>query len=185
MAGGDIRKGAIIEIDGRLLQIIDYQHIKMKRTAILRMKLRNIRDGHITEQTFQASTKFNRVRLEDRPMQYLYKDDDLYYFMDEETFEQMPLNREQLGDAVKYLKENVSIKMLNYKEETISVEMPITVELEVSETDPGFKGDTASAGNKPAKLETGITVQVPLFINQGDVLKIDTRSGQYLERASQ
>ena len=185
MAGDDIRKGAIIETDDKLLQIIDCQHIKMKRTALLKMKLRNVRDGHITEQSFQANTKFNRIRLEDRPMQYLYKDGDIYHFMDEENFEQMPLNKKQLGEAAQYLKENTSIKVLSYKDEVISIEIPITVELEVTETEPGFKGDTASAGNKTAKLETGLIVQVPLFINQGDILKIDTRNGQYLERASQ
>lgn len=184
MAGDDIKKGAIIEVDGKLLYIIEIQHIKMKRTALLRMKLRNVRDGHTTEQTFQSNTKFSRVRLEDRPMQYLYKDGDLYYFMDEETFEQMPLTQEQLGDAVKYTKENESIKVLNYKSEVISVEIPVTVELAVTETEPGFKGDTANAGNKPATMETGIIVQVPLFINEGDVLKIDTRNGEYLERVN-
>ena len=182
---GELRKGIIIELDGELKQIIDFQHIKMGRgSAQVRLKLRDIRGGHTTERSFQATEKFVRVRLDFRRMQYLYSDGDLYYFMDEENFEQMPLNQEQLGDAVNYLKEGMSLEVSSYKGELVGVEMPITVELEVVETGPGFKGDTATAGTKPAKLETGISIQVPMFINEGDVLKIDTRSGSYLERVS-
>ncbi len=184
ISGGELRKGITIELEGKLYQVIDYQHIKMKRTALARVKLRDIRDGHTIEQTFQTSEKFNRARLDYRRMQYLYNDGSLYYFMDEENFEQMPLSAEQLGDVTSYLKEGMSLEVSSYKGEVIGVEMPITVELQVTETDPGFKGDTATAGNKPAKLETGITIQVPLFINSGDIIKVDTRTGTYLERAS-
>ena len=186
MAGSDdIRKGAIIELDGKLLQIIEYQHIKMKRTALLRIKLRDVRDGHTTEKTFQSNEKFNRVRLDARKMQYLYNDDDMYHFMDEETFEQLPIKKSKLAEAANYLKEGMSLEVSSHNNEIIAVEMPITVELKVKQTDPGFKGDTATGGNKPAVLETGITIQVPLFINEEDTVKVDTRSGEYLERISQ
>ena len=184
ISGGELRKGITVELEGKVYQVIDYQHVKMKRTALARVKLRDIQAGHTTERTFQSDDKFTRARLDYRRMQYLYNDGDLYYFMDEESFEQMPLNASQLGDTISYLKEGVSLEVSSYKGELVGVELPITVELSVTETDPGFKGDTATAGNKPAKLETGITIQVPLFINKGDVIKIDTRSGTYLERVS-
>ncbi|MEE8194078.1 MAG: elongation factor P [Dehalococcoidales bacterium] len=180
----ELRKGIIIELNDRLYQVIDYQHIKMKRTALARLKLRDIVGGHTIEQTFQSSEKFVRARLDYRAMQYLYNDGDLYYFMDEENFEQMPLSASHLGEAVNYLKEGMSLEVSSYKGEVIGVELPITVELEVADTEPGFKGNTATAGTKPAKLETGITIQVPLFVNKGDVIKVDTRNGNYLERAS-
>ncbi|HEY79227.1 MAG TPA: elongation factor P [Dehalococcoidia bacterium] len=185
IGSGDLRKGITIELDGTLYQVLDYQHIKIGRgSAQLRLKLREVRGGHTIERTFQAGEKFVRARLDYRNMQYLYNDGDLYYFMDEENFEQFPLNLDQLGDAINYLKEGMSLQISSYKGELIGVELPITVELEVVATDPGFKGDTASAGSKPAKLETGITVQVPLFVNVGDVIKVDTRSASYLERVS-
>jgi elongation factor P len=185
IGSGDLRKGITVELDGTLYQVLDYQHIKIGRgSAQLRLKLREVRGGHTIERTFQAGEKFVRARLDYRNMQYLYNDGDLYYFMDEDNFEQFPLNLDQLGDAVNYLKEGMSLQISSYKGELIGVELPITVELEVVATDPGFKGDTASAGNKPAKLETGITVQVPLFVNVGDVIKVDTRSASYLERVS-
>ena len=182
IGSGELRKGITIEHDGKLYQVIDYQHIKMKRTALARLKLRDIRDGHTIEQTFQSSEKFIRARLDYRSMQYLYNDGNLYYFMDEENFEQIPLSASQLGDALNYLKEGMSVQVSSYKGELVGVELPIAVELEVVDTEPGFKGDTATAGNKPAKLETGITIQVPLFINTGDIIKVDTRNGSYLER---
>jgi elongation factor P len=156
----------------------------MKRTALTRLKLRNIRDGHTTEQTFQTTEKFIRARFDFRTMQYLYNEGDLYYFMDEENFEQIPLSASQLGDTLNYIKEGMSVQVSSYKGELVGVEIPITVELQVAETEPGFKGDTATGGTKQAKLETGITVQVPLFVNEGDVIKVDTRTGVYLERAS-
>ena len=183
ISSGDLRKGITIELDGKLYQVIDYQHIKMKRTALNRLKLRNIRDGHTIEQTFQSSEKFIRARLEFRKMQYLYNDGDLYYLMDEENFEQMPLSKIQLGSALDYLVEGMSVEVSSYKGDLVGVELPITVELTVTETDPGFKGDTATSGSKLAKLETGISIQVPLFINEGEKIKVDTRTGEYLERS--
>jgi elongation factor P len=182
---GELKKGITIELDDKLYQVLDYQHIKMGRgSAQVRLKLRDIRSGHTIERSFQASEKFSRARLDSRTMQYLYNDGNAYYFMDQETFEQIPLDSSQLGDALNYLKEGMSLDVSSYKGEVVGVELPITVELEVTETGPGFKGDTATAGNKPAKLETGLTIQVPMFINTGDIIKVDTRTGTYLERAS-
>lgn len=183
ISGSELRKGVIIELEGKLYQVIDYHHVKMKRTALARVKLRDLEAGHTIEQSFQSDAKFTRARLEVRPMQYLYNDGDLYYLMDEETFEQTPINVEQLGDSVNYLKEGMTLQVASYKDKLVDVELPITVELEVTETAPGFKGDTVTAGTKPATVETGITVQVPMFINAGDVIKVDTRDGSYIERA--
>jgi elongation factor P len=179
----ELRKGVIIELDDKLYQVVDYQHVKMKRTALAKVKLRDINAGHTIERSFQSDERLVRARLDSRQMQYLYNDGDLYYFMDQESFEQIPLNSGQLGDALSYLKEGNSVEVSSYKDEIVSIALPITVELEVTETEPGFKGDTATAGTKPAKLETGLTVQVPLFINEGDVIKVDTRTGTYLERS--
>ena len=184
ISGSELRKGITIEVDGKLFQVTDYQHVKMKRTALARVKLRDIRDGHTIERTFQSGEKFIRAQLDFRSMQYLYNDGDLYYFMDEESFEQMPISAGQLGDAVKYLKEGMSLRISSYKDELVEVEMPITVDLKVTDTGPDFKGDTATSSGKPATLETGITIQVPLFVNEGDIIKVDTRSGSYLERVS-
>lgn len=183
ISGSELKKGIIIELDGKLYQIAEHQHIKMKRTALAKLKLRDLRDGHTIEQTFQADEKFTKARLEFRNMQYIYRDGDLYYLMDELNFEQIPLNAVQLGDALNYLKEGISLQVSSYKGELIGIELPITLELKVIDTEPGFKGDTATGGTKPAKLETGIIIQVPLFINQGDTIKVDTRNGNYLERA--
>ena len=184
ISSGELRKGITIELEGKLYQVIDYQHVKMKRTALARLKLRDIRAGHTIERTFPSDEKFPRARLDFRNMQYLYNDGDLYYFMDEESFEQMPLNTSQLGDATNYLKEGMSLQVSSYKDELVGVELPITVNLKVADTGPGFKGDTATAGTKPATLETGLAIQVPMFINTGDIIKVDTRDGSYLERAS-
>jgi elongation factor P len=182
---GELKKGIIIELEGKLYQVLDYQHIKMGRgSAQVRLRLRDVRSAHTIERSFQASERFARVRLEYRTMQYLYNDGGLYYFMDNENFEQIPLTASQLGDALKYLKEGMSLEVLNHEGELVGVEIPIAVELRVAETGPGFKGDTATAGNKPAKLETGITIQVPIFVNNGDIVKVDTRTGEYLERVS-
>jgi elongation factor P len=172
---GELRKGITIELDDKLYQVVDYQHIKVGRgSAQVRLKLRDIRSGHNIDRSFQASEKFARARLESRTMQYLYNDGDAYYFMDQETFEQMPIDANQLGDTLNYLKEGATLEVTSYKGELVGV----------AETGPGFKGDTATAGNKPAKLETGITIQVPMFISNGDVIKVDTRTGVYLERVS-
>jgi len=184
ISGSELRKGIIIELEGKLYQVIEYQHIKMKRTALAKVKLRDIQAGHTLERSFQSGERFTRARLDYRSSQYLYNDENLYYFMDEENYEQTVLSAEQLGDTVNYLKEGMSLGISSYKGELINVELPITVELKVIDTGPGFKGDTATAGNKPAKLETGITIQVPMFINNEDIIKIDTRTGSYLERIS-
>jgi elongation factor P len=181
---GELRKGITIEIDGQLYHVLDYHHIKVGRgSAQVRLKLRDIRAGHTTERTFQAGEKFTRARLEHRSVQYLYHDE-LFYFMDTENFEQLPLTAAQLGDAVNYLTEGMTLAILTYKDEPISVELPTFVELKIIETGPSFKGDTATAGTKPATLETGGVVQIPMFIETGDVIKVDTRSGEYLERVS-
>ena len=181
----ELKKGITIELEGRLYSILDWQHIKMGRgSAQVRLKLRDIRGGHTIERTFQAGEKFVRARLDRRSVQFLYSDGDLYYFMDSESFEQSMLSSDLLGDVLNYLKEGMSLEILSCEGEPISVEMPNSVGLEVVETGPSFKGDTATAGNKPARLETGITIQVPLFVNTGDVVRVDTRTGEYLERVS-
>ena len=180
----DLRRGVIIELEDKLYQVVDYQHVKMKRTALAKVKLRDINAGHTIERTFQSDERLVRARLDSQQMQYLYDDGDLYYFMDQATFEQMPFTSNQLGDALNYLKEGNSVEVSSYKGEVVGIELPIAVDLEVTETEPGFKGDTATAGTKPAKLETGLTIQVPLFINEGDVVKVDTRTGTYLERSA-
>jgi len=185
ISSGELRKGIIIELDGELYQVLEYHHLKLGRgSAQIRLKVRDIRGGHTIERTFQATEKFARARLDFRTMQYLYNEGDLYYFMDEETFEQLPVNASHLGDALNYLKEGMSLEVSSYKGELVGVELPITVELEVTQTEPGFKGNTATAGNKPARLETGLKIQVPLFVSQGDIIKVDTRNGTYLERVS-
>ena len=181
----ELKKGITIELGGTLYQILDWQHIKVGRgSAQVRLKLRDVRAGHTIERTFQAGEKFARARLERRPVQFLYSEGDFHYFMDTESFEQTILSREQLGDTKDYIKEGMSLELLFYKDEAISVELPNSVELEVVDTGPGFKGDTATQGSKPAGLETGITIQVPIFINNGDIVRVDTRTGDYIERVS-
>ena len=182
VTGRELKKGNVIEMDGTLYQVLDYQHIKMKRIALLRMKLRDVRGGHTIERTFPSNEKLKLVRLDYRDMQFLYADGNLYHFMDNETYEQIAIDKAQLGDAVNYLKENDSARVSTYKDEVIGIELPAAVELEVVDTEPGFKGNTATGGTKPATVETGIIVQVPLFVEKGTVIKVDTRSGQYLER---
>lgn len=180
---GELKKGITIELDGELYTILDYQHLKIGRgSAQVRMKLRHVRVGHIIERTFQAGDRFPRAYLDRRPVQYLYSDGELFHFMDTENFEQTALNNAQLGDAVNYIKENQTLDLLSYRADPIGVELPITVELQVVETDPGFKGDTATGGNKLARMETGLKIQVPLFINTGDKIRVDTRTGTYVER---
>ncbi|HUF54506.1 MAG TPA: elongation factor P [Dehalococcoidia bacterium] len=182
--GSQLRRGNTIEIDGTLYSVIEIDHIKMGRgSAQVRMKLRDIRAGHIVDKSAQAGARFQQVRVERQPAQYLYADGDLHYFMNTETYDQFPVNGSLLGDARNFLTENANAELLMYGDEAVGIELPSAVELAVAETDPWVKGDTAQGGTKPAKLETGITVTVPLFINPGDKLKIDTRTGQYLERA--
>lgn len=181
---GETRKGVAIELDGQLYSVLDFQHIKMGRgSAQVRLRLRDIRAGHTIERTFQAGDKFKRVRLEQRAAQYLYRDGNLHYFMDTETFDQTPLTSEQLGDALNYLKEEMTLVISRHGDEAVGIELPITVDLTVTDTGPSFKGDTSSAGTKPAVLETGKTIQVPFFVNNGDVVRVDTRDGSYVERA--
>jgi elongation factor P len=182
---GDLRKGLTIEVDGTLYSIVDWEHNKTGRGgAKVRLKLRDVRAGHIIEQTYDAGSKFTRARVERQPAQYLYADGDIYHFMNRETYDQMAMNKDRLGDAALYLKENDDCQVLTYGDEAISVELPAAVVLEVAQTDPWVRGDTAQGGTKPATLETGLVVNVPLFVNTGDRVKVDTRSGEYLERAN-
>lgn len=182
---GDLRKGSTIEIDGTLYQVIEVEHLKLGRgSAQVRMKLRDLRAGHIVDKSVQAGSRFTRARVERQPAQYLYSEGHFYYFMNTETYDQFPLHRDHLGDALNYLKANSTCNLLMYGNEPVGIELPAAVELKVVETEPWVRGDTAQGGTKPAKLETGITVQVPLFVSVGDVLKIDTRTGEYLERAN-
>jgi elongation factor P len=179
----EFRKGAKIEYKGDPFEIIDFQHVKMGRGgAIIRTKLKSLRTGSVLEDTFRSGEKFESPHLDERSMQYLYAEGDHHYFMDTETFEQIPLSTSQLGDTKKFLKENMVVKILNYKEEPLTVEISTFVELVVAQTDPGFKGDTASGGSKPATLETGAVVRVPFHINTGDVIRVDTRTSEYIER---
>jgi elongation factor P len=179
----DFRKGAKIEYKGEPCEIIDFQHVKMGRGgAIVRTKLKSLITGAVLEDTFRSGEKFEIPQLEEKEMQYLYEQDKLYYFMDMESYEQLPLTEEQLKDAKKFLKENTIVGILYYKGNPITVDLPTFVELEVTDTEPGFKGDTASGGSKPATLETGAVVKVPFHINKGDIIKVDTRTSEYIER---
>ncbi|EAX47927.1 translation elongation factor P [Thermosinus carboxydivorans Nor1] len=180
----DFRTGITVEIDGDVWQVVDFQHVKPgKGAAFVRSKLKNVRTGAVVERTFNAGEKLPRAHVDRREMQYLYESDGMYNFMDNETYEQVALTEEQLGDAKKFLKENMNIGVMFFQGVVIGVDLPNSVELRVVETDPGIRGDTATGGTKPAKLETGYVVRVPLFINEGDVLRIDTRTGEYIERA--
>jgi elongation factor P len=182
---GELRKGIVIELDGELYYILDYQHIKMGRgTAQVRLKLRDIRAGHTIERTFQAGERFQQAYLEQCPAQYLYCDGELYYFMDQQSFEQIVLSAKQLGQVLNYLKEGMTLQLSMHERQPLAVELPNTVELKVIKAAPAFKGNTAQGGGKPATLETGITIQVPFFIEAGDVVLVDTRSGEYVERIS-
>ena len=182
---GDLKKGVVFEMDGQLFQVMDYQHLKIGRgSAQVRMRLRNVRTGAVIDRTVQAGEKWPRVRLEHRSVQYLYEDPPNYVFMDQENYDQMTLSREQLGEAVSYLKDGLEMELLMHDTDPIGVELPITVDLRIEETEPGFRGDTASGGTKPAKLESGLTVNVPLFVNEGEMIKVDTRTGTYIERVS-
>lgn len=183
ITSNDFRTGLTIELDGAVFQVVEFQHVKPgKGSAFVRTKLRNLRTGATIDKTFNAGEKVARARVERHEVQYLYNDGTDYYFMDMQSFDQFSMGKAQLDDAIKYLKENMTITNLTLKEESIGVELPNYVELEVVETAPGIKGDTASGGSKPATLETGAVVNVPFFINVGDVLQIDTRSGEYIKR---
>jgi len=182
---GDLRKGATIELDGRLLKVIEYAHNKQGRgSAQVRLTFRDLRTGSITQQSVQAGTKFTSVRLERQHVQYLYTDGEHYHFMNTETFEQFALGEDTVAETMKYLKENDVCDLLTHDDQPIDIELPVSVTLAVAETDPGLKGDTASGGTKPATMETGVVVNVPLFINIGDKLRVDTRTGEYIERSN-
>ena len=181
---GELRKGVAIELDGEIYQILEYQHVKMQqRQPVVKLKLRGVRSGNVTERNFQSGDKVTTVFLEHRPVQYLYSDGDLYYFMDNDSYEQIMLTYAQIGESTNYLKEGLMLEILTCKGDTVAIELPTSVELQVTETEPGFKGDRATAGTKAAKLETGATTQVPLFINTGDTIRVNTRTGEYVEKA--
>ena len=184
ITAGDFKKGITVEWDGGVWIIVDFQHVKPgKGAAFVRTKIKNVMTGAVVERSFNPTDKMPKAILETKEMQYLYNDGDLYYFMDLETYEQLPLNRSQVEDAIPYVKENTNGTVRFFKGNAFSVEAPNFVTLEVTDTEPGFKGDTASNTYKPATVETGYTLQVPLFINTGDMIRIDTRTGEYMERA--
>ena len=180
---GDVKKGVIIELDGQLMKVLDWSHIKMARgSAQVRMKLQNVRRGDIIERTFQAGTRWPRARVEQRNAQYLYRDGGTYHFMDTETYEQSAVGAALIGDDAKFLLENTDVQVSSHEGEVLGVELPVTVDLRVTQTDPGFAGDTATGAKKAATLETGLVVQVPLFVSEGDLLRVDTRTGEYVTR---
>ena len=184
ISAGDFRNGVTLEIDGQVVQILEFQHVKPgKGAAFVRTKLKNVINGGVVERTFRPTEKFPQARIERVDMQYLYSDGDLFHFMNVENYDQIALNSEDVGDSLKFVKENEMVKVCSHEGNVFSVEPPISVELEVTETEPGVKGDTATGATKPAIVETGASVLVPLFVNQGDKIKIDTRTGEYSSRA--
>ena len=183
ISAGDFRNGITIELDSNIFQIIEFQHVKPgKGAAFVRTKLKNIKSGGVIEKTFRPTEKCPQARIDRKDMQYLYSDGDLFHFMDQETFEQIALNEDNVGDALKFVKENDICKVCSHNGSVFAIEPPLFVELEITETEPGFKGDTATGATKPAVVETGATVYVPLFVELGDKIKIDTRTGEYLSR---
>ena len=184
LTAGDFKNGVTFEKDGQVCQVIEFQHVKPgKGAAFVRTKYKNVVTGAIREESFNPTAKFENAVIERRHLEYLYNDGDLYYFMDQESYEQIPLNKEKLGDNFKFVKENTVCRICSFKGNVFSVEPPTFVELRVTETEPGVRGDTATNVTKPATLETGAVIKVPIFINEGDLLRIDTRTGEYLERA--
>ncbi len=180
---GDFRNGITVEIEGNVYQIIEFQHVKPgKGAAFVRTKLKNIINGGVVEKTFRPNEKFPTARIDRNDMQYLYSDGELFHLMDVNTYEQIALNADDIGDALKFVKENEMVKICSYNGSVFAVEPPLFVELEITDTEPGFKGDTATGASKPATVETGATVYVPLFVEQGEKIKIDTRTGEYLSR---
>ncbi len=184
ISAGDLRNGSTFELDGNVVSIVEFQHVKPgKGAAFVRTKIKNVMTGAVTERTFNPSDKFQEAFIERHDMQYLYDDGDLYYFMDNETYEQIPINSSVLGDNFKFVKENMVCKVLSYKGNVFGVDPPLFVELLITQTDAGFKGDTATNASKPATLETGAEIRVPLFVEEGEKVRIDTRTGEYIERA--
>jgi elongation factor P len=183
VSASDFRNGVTIEVEGNVCQIIEFQHVKPgKGAAFVRTKLKDIINGGVTERTFRPTEKFPQARIERKDMQYLYNDGDLYNFMDTESYEQIAINKEVVGDSLEFVKEEEMVKINSYNGNVFAIEPPLFVELVITETEPGFKGDTATGASKPATVETGAQVSVPLFVNQGDKIKIDTRTGEYLSR---
>src|SRR6185312_4944546 len=180
---GDLKRGISIELDGELFRLLEFNHIKMGRgSAQVRMKLRNLRSGSTTERTVQAGERFQRARLDSSTVQFLYREDDTFHFMNTETYDQIAVPESLIADDARFLKESMEVELLSYGDETIAIDLPPNVELKITYTEPGIKGDTASGSSKPATLETGAVVQVPLFINMDETIRVDTRSGQYIER---
>lgn len=183
VSAGDFRNGITVEMEGNVYQIIEFQHVKPgKGAAFVRTKLKNIINGGVVEKSFRPTEKFPQARIDRKDMQYLYSDGDLYNFMDTETYDQIALNSEAVGDALKFVKENEMVKICSYNGNVFAIEPPLFVELEITDTEPGFKGDTATGATKPAIVETGAKVMVPLFVENGEKIKIDTRTGEYLSR---
>jgi elongation factor P len=183
VSAGDFRNGLTFEMDGQVFQVIEFQHVKPgKGAAFVRVKYRNAKTGSVVERTFNPNDKFERAQLDRRDMTYLYSDGDLYHFMDSANFDQIPIGTDKVGDTLKFVKENMICKVLSYKGDVFGIEPPIFVELEITDCEPGVKGDTAQSATKAAIVETGATVRVPLFVNQGETIRIDTRTGEYLER---
>jgi len=181
---GDFRNGVTFEMDGAVMQVIEFQHVKPgKGAAFVSLRLKNVMTGSVLERNFNPSDKYARAHIETKEMQYLYSDGSLYYFMDVETYEQLPLNHDQVADALNFIRENDTVKVRFYQDAAFAVEADNFVTLRIIETEPGFRGDTATGTTKPATLETGYKINVPLFVNEGDLVRIDTRSGEYMERA--
>lgn len=183
ISAGDFKNGITLEIDGKVVQIVEFQHVKPgKGAAFVRTKLKDVINGGFIERTFRPTEKFPQARIERVDMQYLYTDGDLYNFMNVENYDQIALNKEAIGDSLKFVKENEMVKVCSYNGNVFAIDPPLFVELAITETEPGFKGDTAQGATKPATVETGAQINVPLFLNEGDVIKIDTRTGEYLSR---
>ena len=183
ISAGDFRNGLTLEIEGNVVQVIEFQHVKPgKGAAFVRTKLKNIKNGGVIEKTFRPTEKFPAAHIERSDMQYLYSDGDLFHFMNVETYDQIAMTEDQIGDSLKFVKENEMVKMLSHAGQVFAIEPPLFVELEITDTEPGFKGDTATGASKPAVVETGATVYVPLFVEQGDKIQIDTRTGEYMKR---
>jgi len=184
MTAGEFRNGITFEFEGNVFQVMEFQHVKPgKGAAFVRTKIKNVITGGVVEQTFNPTTKVEKAHIERKDMEYLYEDGGLFYFMDQETYDQVPLTIDQLGDALKFVKENMTVKIVSYKGNVFAVEPPTFVELKIIESEPGVKGNTAQNATKPAKLETGAVIQVPMFINEGEMIRVDTREGTYMERA--
>ena len=183
ISAGEFRNGITFELDGNVYQVVEFQHVKPgKGAAFVRTKMKNIITGSVVERTFRPTEKVEKAHIERKDMEYSYNDGDLYYFMDQETFDMIPIGKDQVGDSLKFVKENMVCKILSYKGNVFGIEPPTFVELAIAETEPGFKGDTATGATKPATLETGAVIQVPLFVDGSDIIRVDTRTGEYMER---